>query len=107
MSFRIHEEDKEPLERDPAAVHGHEFPAYGVESNRIDVVGEEEANLAKDLLNSNTSSSHMIREKLNEESWNLLSMGKQAAGNATYCRSEHCFQGCTGQYTQSTRTAPR
>lgn len=68
MSLGVHEEDEQPLEGDPAAVYSHEFPAYGVESNRIDVVGEEEADLAEHLFNSNSSGSHMIREKLDEES---------------------------------------
>jgi hypothetical protein len=68
MSFRIHEEDEEPLECNPAAVRSQKFLAYGIKSNRVDVVGEKEVDLPKDLLNSNTAGSHMVREKFNEES---------------------------------------
>ena len=67
MSFWVHEEDKEPFEGNPPAVHSHELPADCVEGNWVDVIGEKEPDFSKYLLYANTASSHVIWEELDEE----------------------------------------
>ena len=69
MSLRVHEKDEEPFESNPATIHGHKLPANCVESDWIDVVGKEQANLAKDLLNTNSTGSDVIWEEFDEEGW--------------------------------------
>jgi PAS domain-containing protein len=67
VSFWVHDEDKEPFEGNPSAVHSHELPADCIEGNGVDVIGEKEPDFSKYLLYANTASSHVIREELDEE----------------------------------------
>jgi hypothetical protein len=46
--------DGEELEGDPSAVDGQELPVDGVESEGVDVGGEETTEFAEDLLDSDT-----------------------------------------------------
>jgi hypothetical protein len=68
VSFRIHEEDEEPFECDPATVHSHKLPADGVEGNGVDIVREEETDLPEYLLHTDSTSSDVIWEEFDEES---------------------------------------
>lgn len=73
MSLRIHEEDEKPFKSNPATIASHELPANCVQRNGVDVVGEEKTDLAPHLFNTNAASSDMVREKLDEERWNVVS----------------------------------
>jgi hypothetical protein len=65
LSFRVEEVDKQALECDPAAVDSKKLPVESAKRDRVNVVGEEAASLAKDLLDSNTAGSLGVWEKFN------------------------------------------
>jgi hypothetical protein len=69
MSFRVHEEDEPEFKGDPAAVDGEVLPADGAEGDGVDVVGEEAAELAEDLLNTDTTGALGIGEEFDEVGW--------------------------------------
>ena len=66
ICLRVEEEDEAELEEDPATVDGEEFPADGIERDRVDVGGEEAAELSENLLDSDTHSTLGVREEFDE-----------------------------------------
>lgn len=64
--LRVHEVDEAELEENPAAVDGEVFPADGSQGNGVHVVGEETANLAKDLLDADAAGTDGVGEEFDE-----------------------------------------
>lgn len=73
MGLGVHPVDEAKLEADPATVDGEELPVEGVESQGVDVGGEEATELAKDLLESDTTAAFGVGEKFHEEGWVAVS----------------------------------
>jgi hypothetical protein len=65
----VEEVDDAELEEDPSTVDGQVSPLDGVESNRVDVCGEESCELAEDLLDTDTSASHRVGPEFDEVGW--------------------------------------
>jgi hypothetical protein len=68
----VEEVDGDEFKGDPAAVDGEELPVDGVKGEGVDVGGEEAAELAEDLLDSNTHGTLSIWEDLDEVGCNTL-----------------------------------
>ena len=66
LGLGVEEEDAEELKGDPAAVGRQVLPIDGGERDRVDVVGEEEGDLSKDLLDTDTTGTLGVWEKLHE-----------------------------------------
>jgi hypothetical protein len=66
VGLGVHEVDEGELEEDPAAVDGHEFPAYGVQGYGVDVVVEESSDLAEDLFDSDTTCALRVGPEFDE-----------------------------------------
>jgi hypothetical protein len=64
--------DDAELEEDPATVDGQVSPLDGIESNRVDVGGEETGELSEDLLNTDTTASHRVGPEFNQVGYKLL-----------------------------------
>ena len=62
----IQEVDDAELEKDPAAVDGEVLPLDGVEGNRVDVGGEETGELAKNLLDTDTTAAVGVGPELDQ-----------------------------------------
>ena len=58
--------DNAELEEDPTTVDGKVLPLDGIESDGVDVGGEETGELSEDLLNTDTAGSHGIRPKFDQ-----------------------------------------
>lgn len=80
--------DGEELKGDPAAVDGQVLPADGVEGLGVDVCGEETAELAEDLLDTNTHGALGVGEYFDEVGCEWLESVedlKGCDGVPTYC----------------------
>lgn len=73
MGLGVHPEDEAKLKADPATVDGEELPVEGVEGQGVDVGGEETTELAKDLLESDTTAALGVGEEFHEEGWLAVS----------------------------------
>ena len=62
----VEQVDGDQLKGDPSAVDGQEFPVDGVERLGVDVGGEEAAQLAENLLDTNTHGALSVGEDLDE-----------------------------------------
>src|SRR4051794_39599559 len=62
----VEHEDDAQLKEDPAAVDGQVLPGDGGEGNRVDVGGEEAAELAEDLLDTDTAAAVRVGPQLDE-----------------------------------------
>jgi hypothetical protein len=65
-SFWVKEVDEHEFESDPTTVDGKELPIDGSQGDRIDVLGEESSDFAKDLFDSDTTGSLSVREEFDE-----------------------------------------
>lgn len=65
--------DEAELEADPATVDGEELPVKGVEGEGVNVGGEEATELAKDLLESDTTAALGVGEEFHEVGWVTVS----------------------------------
>lgn len=72
-SLRVHEVDEAQLEEDPAAVDGEVLPVDGLERDRVDVVGEEAADLAENLLDAYAARAHVVGEEFDEVGCGVVS----------------------------------
>lgn len=62
----VQEVDNAEFDKDPATVDGKILPLDGVERNGVDVGGEKTAKLAKDLLDTNTTTTVIVRPELDQ-----------------------------------------
>jgi len=68
----VHEVDEEKLEGNPSAVDGEVFPVDGFESNGVDVVGEETADLAENLLDSDSAGTNGVGKEFDKVGCKVL-----------------------------------
>lgn len=68
----IEKVDDAELEENPTTVNSQVSPLDGIESNGVDVGGEETGELSEDLLDTDTTASHRVGPKLNQVGCKLL-----------------------------------
>lgn len=71
-SLGVHEVDERELEDEPCCDDGHVFPANGGDSNGVDILREETADLAPDLLDGDTAGSLGVGKEFGEVGWIAL-----------------------------------
>jgi hypothetical protein len=103
---QVHDDE---LESNPAAVDGEVLPVDGIEGDGVDVGGEEAAELAEDLLDTDTHGTLGIGEELDKVRWFAVSNTKSKVLQAatTYCMSGSCCRCCRWASMRSRRTVPR
>ena len=80
----VHEVDEKELEGNPSTVDGEVFPIDGFERNGVDIVGEETADLAEDLLDSDTAGTNGVGEEFDEVSLDMSAEFHSSVENQEY-----------------------
>lgn len=68
----VEEVDDAELEENPTTVNGQVSPLDSIESNGVDVGGEETGKLSENLLDTDTTASHRVRPKFDQVGCKLL-----------------------------------